>query len=93
MVAVAASPLVEHGLDVVPVGIKHERRVVARVVLRAQAGGAVVRTAGPQRLAVERIHLRPAGGAEGDMRARRVRRGGRDPERAGRVVQRRQNRS
>ena len=36
----------EHRFDVVPVGVAHEGAVVARVVVRAQAGGAVVLAAG-----------------------------------------------
>ena len=46
---------VADGLDVVAVGIEHERAVVVRVILRAQARRAVVLAAGRERCAVERI--------------------------------------
>src|SRR5215475_11727160 len=47
--------LVAHNLDVVPVGIDHEGRVVVRVVVRAQARRAVVAGTGLQRRAMEGV--------------------------------------
>src|SRR5688572_25679306 len=44
---------VEDGFDVVAVGIEHERAVVVGVVVRADAGGAVVFAAGFDRGGVE----------------------------------------
>src|SRR5262249_13379413 len=61
------STIVEHGLDVVAVGIEHVGSVVARVVLRPQSGWAVVPAAGGERSLVEGIHGRSVGSGEGEV--------------------------
>src|SRR4029453_2829113 len=48
---------VEGGFDVVPVGVEDESAVVMRMVLRPQAGRAVVAAAGAQGRVVEGAHL------------------------------------
>src|SRR3712207_8147794 len=53
-----SSPSVADDLDVVPVGVEDEGAVVVRVVLGAQAGGAVVLVAGGDRRGVERVDRR-----------------------------------
>lgn len=58
---------VKNGLDVVAVRIDHERRVVVRVVLRAQARCAVVTRPGGQCRRMKRHHLGFAGGAKRDV--------------------------
>src|ERR1700733_1713220 len=66
--APAASPsAVEHGLDVVPVGIEHEGAVVALAVVRPRAGRRVFAPAGGQRSGMEGLHLLDRVGREGDV--------------------------
>ena len=47
----------KYSLEVVSVRVEHERAVVVRMVLRPQAGRAVVGAAGVERGAVERVDL------------------------------------
>jgi hypothetical protein len=54
-------------LDVVAVGVEHERAVVARVVDRALARRAVVAVPGGERRPVERVDGRVVGGGEGEV--------------------------
>src|SRR5215207_545895 len=54
--AVASGAVVVDDLDVVPVGVEHERAVVARVIDGALAGRAVVLVACGERGGVERAH-------------------------------------
>ena len=61
---------VEDRLDVVAVRVEHERRVVARVVARPRARGAVVGAPGRERGGVEGIDRRPVGRGEGECTAR-----------------------
>src|SRR6476619_6011717 len=61
---------VEDRLDVVPVGIQYERRVVPRVVLRPLAGPAVIGAARRQRRRVPGLDLLVAGRGEGDVQGR-----------------------
>jgi hypothetical protein len=56
--------LVTAGLDVVAVGVEHERAVVTGVVVRANAGRAVVLAAGGDRGGVEGVDQRALVGAE-----------------------------
>jgi hypothetical protein len=49
---------VDHGFDVVPVAIEHERAVVRGVVLGSQPRRAEVLAAGSERCAVERVDNR-----------------------------------
>src|SRR6185312_12782981 len=60
-------PVVEHGFDVVPVGIEHEGAVIALVVLRPLARSAIVAEAGLQRGPVERVDRRLVGSRKGDV--------------------------
>src|SRR5918996_4653734 len=57
------------GLDVVPVGVKRVRAVVAGVVVVALSGRAVVGAAGGQRGLVEAADAILAGGLEGEVEA------------------------
>lgn len=61
------SPLVDHRLDVVAVGIEHEAGVVMLGIVRARTGCSVIRRARLERRAMERIDLRLALRSEGDM--------------------------
>ncbi|MDJ0760801.1 MAG: hypothetical protein QNJ19_15505 [Woeseiaceae bacterium] len=50
--------------DVMPVGIKNERRVVLTTVLRTQSRWSIALTAGAKSSMVERVDLLPALGYE-----------------------------
>src|SRR5690606_8505746 len=56
-IALRASAAVIHGLDVVAVGVEHERAVVPLVIVRPEPGRAVVTPPGGERCLVERIDL------------------------------------
>src|SRR4029453_13949589 len=58
---------VANGLDVVPVGIEHERAVIRRVIHRTDTRLAVVFSACSHRGRVERIDFRARGGGKGDV--------------------------
>jgi hypothetical protein len=58
---------VTHGLDVVAVGIEHERTVIVRVIARAQAGRAIVLAACGERRAMEGVDGRPIVGVDRNM--------------------------
>src|SRR5437762_503954 len=74
---------VKYRLDVVPVGIEHERRIVAAMVL-ALAGLAMVAAAGGYRGAMERFDLLRSARLEGQMNARYRAIGTIDPQLIGR---------
>ena len=57
----------EDGLDVVAVGVEHERTVVPGVIARALARRAVVAVPGGERRKVESVDLLAAPGGEGDV--------------------------
>ena len=59
------------GLDVVALRVEDERAVVVRVVLRADAGAAVVVAAGRERRRMECVHRRAVRRGEGDVQRRR----------------------
>jgi hypothetical protein len=63
----AASPLVDHRLDVVAIGVEHEAGVVVRCIIRTRPRRAIVRRVRIERRPVERIDLRLALRPEGDM--------------------------
>ncbi len=63
----AALSVVEGGLDVVAVGVEHERAVIARVVLRPLAGRTVVAVAGGDHSVVEPFDGVEVGHAEGKV--------------------------
>ncbi len=69
-----------YGFDVVSVGVKKERAKIIEVVVRANAGCAVVPAAGAQTRAPERVNLRAFLGTKGDMNPRRRARGSVYPE-------------
>jgi hypothetical protein len=60
---------VADGLDVVAVRIEHEGAVIVRVIMRPQAGSAMVRAAGGERGFVEFVDRGAVGRREGDMQA------------------------
>src|SRR5215211_4559528 len=66
-------PVVVYGLDVVAVGVEHERAVIADVVDRPFSGRAVVFVAGRDGDAVERVHGRVVGHAEREVQMLRPR--------------------
>ena len=57
----------ENGLDVVAVGVEHERAVIPRVVLRALPRPSVVAIPRRRRAAMEFIDSEPVGDGEGEM--------------------------
>ena len=59
--------VVEHGLDVVAIGIMDERGIVARPVVRARTGLAVVGAAGRETRLMERLDGVGGFGAERDV--------------------------
>lgn len=59
--------VVEHGLDVVAIGIMDERGIVARPVVRARTGLAVVGAAGRETRLMERLDGVGGLGAERDV--------------------------
>lgn len=64
--------LVAHRFDVVPVGADDEGCVVARVVLRADAGRTVVTATRLQRRTMERVDLLSSLGKERQVKMRRL---------------------
>ncbi len=68
------------GFDVVAVGVEHERGVVVLVIVRPQAGRAVVDATRRQGRRVEGLHLGAILRREGDMQPSGERLAGADPE-------------
>ena len=60
-------PTLVDRLEAVAVGIENVRGIVARIVIQARAGLAVISRASPHRCVVERIHLGLALGDKADM--------------------------
>ena len=66
-------PTLVDRLEAIAVGIENVRGIVARIVIQARAGLAVISRASPHRCVVERIHLGLALGDKADMRSPGVR--------------------
>src|ERR1700736_4390434 len=60
-------PTLVDRLEAIAVGIENVRGIVARIVIQARAGLAVISRASPHRCVVERIHLGLALGDKADM--------------------------
>ena len=69
-----------HGLDVVAIGVEHERAIVVGVVVRTHARRAVVAAARGDRRAIERIDVRPRLGMKRDVDLRAFEYARADPE-------------
>lgn len=72
------------GFDVVAVGIEDERTVIVGVIVRPNAGRAIVTAAGGERRPMESVDPLPAVTSKSDMHRRLVARRLMDPE--GRVA-------
>src|SRR5688500_14584620 len=64
-----AMALLMHGLELVPVGIAHERRVIARAIVWARSRPSFIRAAGRQRGGMEAIDRCAARGVEREMKS------------------------
>ena len=68
------------GFDVVAVGIEDERTVIVGVIVRSNAGRAIVTAAGGERRPMESVNPLPAVASKSDMHRRLVARRLMDPE-------------